>query len=133
MKKCVKFFSINHENDFWIRKFVQLFRILHIKQQSHIIFNYLIKVVKQNERNLKLKKLQKSIHYRNSFEIWKIMLKICLRNNISRCFQRNDTIFITIQCAFARFWTLLIVWIKFTLHFKMNFRLYILLIECKCY
>ena len=54
--------------------FVQLLHILHRNQQSHISFICLAKVVELNERNSTLSKLQKSIHYRNTFEIWKIVL-----------------------------------------------------------
>ena len=54
-----------------MREFVQLFRILHINQQSHMIFTYLIKVVNLNKRISMLQKWQKSTHYRNSFAISK--------------------------------------------------------------
>ena len=49
-----------------------MFRILHFNQQFHMIFIHLIQTVNQNERILTFQKLLKSIHYRNSFEIFKI-------------------------------------------------------------
>ena len=52
--------------------FVQLLHILHINQQSHIIFTYLVKIVEQNERFLTLQKWQKSTHYRRNSETSKI-------------------------------------------------------------
>ena len=32
-------------------KFRTVFRILHIKQQSHMIFEYLVKIIEQTKRN----------------------------------------------------------------------------------
>ena len=63
-----------------IKVSVQLFRSLHINQQSHMISNYLVKVVEQNECNSTLQKWQKPIHYRNSSGAWKAMLQpeMCL-------------------------------------------------------
>ena len=51
---------------------VQLLRSLHINQQSHMIFIHLIRIVEQNECISTLQKLSKSIHYRNSFETFKL-------------------------------------------------------------
>ena len=82
--------------------FIQLFRLWHI-DQLHIVLICLIRNVKQNQRISTLQKWQKLIHYRNSFETWKIMLKMCLRDNFSRYLQNNNAIFIIIQCAFVRF------------------------------
>ena len=60
--------------------FVQLFRILHLNQQSHMIFTYLVEIVNLNKRNSKLQKWQKLTHYRNKCKTWKIMLlsNLCL-------------------------------------------------------
>ena len=63
--------------------FVQLLHILHLSQQSHMIFIYLVRIVELNERISTSQKLQKSTHYRNSCEAWKIML---LSNLCSSCF-----------------------------------------------
>ena len=52
--------------------FVQLFRILHIIQQFHMIFIHLVKIVKQNECISTFQELSKSIYYRNNFKTWKI-------------------------------------------------------------
>ena len=49
-----------------------MFRILQFNQQFHIIFIHLTQIVNQNERISTFQKLLKSIHYRNSFEIFKI-------------------------------------------------------------
>ena len=57
---------------FFDEKIVQLLHILHINQQSYMIFIYLINIVEQNQRIFTFQKLLKSIHYRNSFEIFKI-------------------------------------------------------------
>ena len=75
--------SINNQFTFSIETYVkiiskrynnvQLFYFLYFNQQSHMIFIYLIKVVKQNQRILTLQKWLKSIYYRNSFEISKIL------------------------------------------------------------
>ena len=60
---------------------LQLFCILHINQQSHMIFTYLVRIVNQNERISMFQELLKSIHYRNNFETWKIaqLSNLCLR------------------------------------------------------
>ena len=73
---------------FFDEKIVHLLHILHISQQSHMIFTYLINIVKQNQRISTLQKQQKSTHYRNSFEVSKISSLsnvldrqlMCLRN-----------------------------------------------------
>ena len=51
-----------------IKVSVQFLRSLHNNQQSHMIFTWLVKIVKQNERNSTLQKRLKSFHYRNNFE-----------------------------------------------------------------
>ena len=61
------------------------------------------------------------------------LCSLCEWLNSSQCLQCDDAIFITTQCALARFSILLIIWIELTSNFKTSFRLYILLTECKCY
>ena len=112
---------------------IQLLRLWHIKHQFHVVLICLIKNVKQNQRISTLQKWQKSIHYRNNFETWKIMLKICLRDNFSRYLQNNNAIFIITQCALVSFSIFLIFWIALTSCFKTCLRLYVLLTEYKCY
>ena len=80
---------------FWIKSiltknikiWMQFFRTLHINQQLHIIFIYLIKIVKQNERISTLQKWQKLIHYRNNFEFSKIssLSNLCQTINWNVC------------------------------------------------
>ena len=67
--------------------FTQLFRFWHIKHWLHVVLICLIKNVEQNQRILTLQKWQKSIHYRNSFESWKIasLSKLC---TFCECFAR---------------------------------------------
>ena len=127
---------------------IQLFRLRHIKHQLHVVLICLIRNVEQSQRISTLQKWEKSIHYRNSFEIWKIMLlsnlcsseSLCecfvlwrLSLNFSRCLQNNNAIFIITQCALVRFSMFLILWIVFTSCFKTSLQLYVLLFECKCY
>ena len=128
-----KMFSFNFS------KFVQLFRILHFNQQFHMIFAYLVKIIKQNKRISTFQKLYKSIHCRNNFENSKItsLSNLCLLKCVAfdsrQCLQRFNAISIITQCALDRFSILLIIWIEFISNFKTNFRLYILFIEYKCY
>ena len=80
------------------KKIVQLLHILHFNQQSHMIFNYLNEIIKQNKRISTLQKWQKSIHYRNNFENSKItsLLNLCLL----KCVVQFFAIFATFQCDF---------------------------------
>ena len=63
-----------------------------------MISNCLVKIVKQNERISTLQQLSKSIHYRNSFEIFKIssLQKLVVSSRKIQFF----AMFATFQCDF---------------------------------
>ena len=79
-------------------EFVSLLHDLHRNQQSYILFTYRVKIVDLNKRNSTLSKWQKSTHYRNSCEAWKIML---LSNLCSLC--ASDSTLNSVCSAMMRF------------------------------